>query len=404
MNQPPFGFTPNPGPSENEGPFDLSNMGAMLQQIGAMMQRAQSVPVGEVDWATVRQAARQAIATQPDPSVVDAERERVRAAAELAQLWLDDVTEFPAASLASAAWSRSEWLESTFDQWMPVVEPVAKSMQRGVGDPSAMPLPDGVPAELSAMLAPMMQMAAQMSTVMVAGQVGQGLGSLARDAWSASDIGLPLNTDGATALVPSNTRAWAESLQLDVRDVETYLAVREAAAQRPFAASPWLRSRLLDAIAEYASGIRVDTERLRDIVGQLDMSDPMAVQEALQGGALEVPLTPGQTAALARVELLVTLIEGWVDHIATIAIADRIASATAMREALRRRRAAGGPSEQTFATLLGLELRPRKLREASAFWAALDAAKRDDVWQHPDFLPDFDDLEDPSGYIARTNS
>lgn len=402
MNQPPFGFTPNPGPSE--GPFDLSNMGAMLQQLGAMLQRAQSIPVGEVDWATVRQAARQAIATQPDPSVVDAERARVRAATELAQLWLDGVTDFPAASLQSAAWSRSEWLESTFDQWMPLVEPVAKSMQRGVGDPSSLPLPENVPAELSAMLAPMMQMAAQMSTVMVAGQVGQALGSLARDAWSASDIGLPLNTDGATALVTGNTSAWAESLQLDIRDVETYLAVREAASQRLFATTPWLRARLQDAIAEYASGIKVDTDRLRDLMGDLDMSNPMALQEALQQGNVELPLTPGQAAALTRVELLITLIEGWVDHVTTIAIADRITSAAAIREALRRRRAAGGPSEQTFAQLLGIELRPRKLREASDFWAALDAAKRDGVWQHPDFLPDFDDLEDPSGFIANANT
>lgn len=399
MNQLPFGFTPNEG--GNQQPFDLSNMGAMLQQIGAMMQRAQSVPVGQVDWDTVKQAARQAIAATADPSVVDAERERVRAATELAQLWLDDVTDFRAPSTTSAAWSRSEWLEATFEQWKPIVEPVAKSMQQTVGDSSNLPLPEGVPQEMLAMIAPMMQMAAQISTVMVASQVGQALGSLAREAWSASDIGLPLNMGGATALVTGNTRAWAESLELDIRDVETYLAVREAAAQRLFAAAPWLRSRLQDAIAEYAAGVRVDTDRLRELVADIDVSNPMALQEAMQSGALEVPLTPGQTAALSRVEMLLTLIEGWIDHISTIAIADRIGSAGIIREALRRRRAAGGPSEKTFSQLIGLELRPRKLREASEFWAALDAAKRDDVWQHPDFLPDVDDLDNPEAFTNR---
>lgn len=396
MNQLPFGFTPNDG---NDQPaFDLSNMGAMLQQLGAMMQRAQSVPAGQIDWDTVRQTARQVIASTPDPSIVDAERERVRAADEVAQLWLNDVTEFHPASLQSAAWSRSEWLEATFEQWKPIVEPIAQSMQRSVGDTNNLPLPEGVPPELSAMLAPMMQMAAQMSTVMVASQVGQALGSLARDAWSASDIGLPMNDDGRTALVTANTRAWAESLELDVRDVETYLAVREAAAQRLFSATPWLRTRLQDAISEYAAGIRVDTERLREIVADIDVSNPEALQEAMQRGALEVPLSPGQTAALARVERLLALIEGWIDHVATIAIADRIGSAPAIREALRRRRAAGGPSEKTFSQLLGLELRPRKLREASAFWAGLDAMKRDSVWAHPDFLPSDDDLEHPETF------
>lgn len=398
MNQLPFGFTPNDG---NDQPaFDLSNMGAMLQQIGAMMQRAQSVPAGQIDWETVRQTARQVIVTEPDPSVVDAERERVRAADELAQLWLDDVTDFTAPSRQSAAWSRSEWLEATFAQWKPIIEPVAKSMQRSVGDTTNMQLPEGVPPEMSAMLAPMMQMAEQMSTVMVASQVGQALGSLARDAWSASDIGLPMNINGSTALVTANTRAWAESLGLDVRDVETYLAVREAAAQRLFAATPWLRARLQDAIAEYSAGVRVDTERLRELVADIDVSNPEALQEAMQRGALEVPLSPGQEAALARVERLLTLIEGWVDHITTIAIAERIGSAPAIREALRRRRAAGGPSEKTFSQLIGLELRPRRLREASAFWAGIDASKRDSVWQHPDFLPTDDDLENPEAFTT----
>lgn len=392
MNQLPFGFTPN----EGQQPFDLSNMGAMLQQLGAMMQRAQAVPAGQIDWDTIRQTARQVIAASADPSVVDAERERVRAATELAQLWLDGTTAFPAPSLASAAWSRSEWLEATFEQWKPLVEPVAKSMQ---GTTSTQ-LPDGLPPELAPMLAPMLQMASQMSTVMVASQVGQALGSLARDAWSAADIGLPMNRGGATALVTANTRAWANSLGLDVRDVETYLAVREAAAQRLFAATSWLRPRLQDAIAEYAAGITVDTDRLRELMSDIDVSNPDALQAALQGGALEVPLSPGQTAALDRVELLLTLVEGWVDHVSTSAIADRIGSAPAIREALRRRRAAGGPSEKTFSQLIGLELRPRKLREASLFWAARDPADRDAVWQHPDFLPGFDDLQDPGSFPA----
>lgn len=396
MNQVPFGFTPNDG---NDKPaFDFSNMGAMLQQFGAMLQRAQSVPAGQTDWETVRQTARQVIASLPDPSVVDAERERVRAANELAQLWLDDVTDFPAPSLQSAAWSRSEWLEATFEQWKPLVEPIARSMQRSVGDTNNLPLPEGMPAEMSAMLAPMMQMAAQVSTVMVANQLGHGLGTLARDAWSASDIGLPLNRDGITALVTSNTRAWAESLGLDIRDAETFLAVREAASQRLFAATPWLRARLQDAIAEYAAGMRVDTDRLKELVADIDISNPEALQEVMQRGGIEMSLTPGQEAAVARVELLLALIEGWIDHITMIAIADRIGNANVIREALRRRRAAGGPSEKTFSQLIGLELRPRKLREASAFWSTLDAAKRDSVWTHPDLLPDDEHLEDPDTF------
>ncbi|MGA9358334.1 MAG: zinc-dependent metalloprotease, partial [Mycobacterium sp.] len=69
------------------------------------------------------------------------------------------------------------------------------------------------------------------------------------------------------------------------------------------------------------------------------------------------------------------------------------------------RRASGGPAEQTFATLVGLELRPRKLREAAALWERLTQAAgadaRDAIWQHPDLLPAADDLDDPAGFIDR---
>ncbi|MDT5089623.1 MAG: hypothetical protein QOG47_2330, partial [Mycobacterium sp.] len=62
-------------------------------------------------------------------------------------------------------------------------------------------------------------------------------------------------------------------------------------------------------------------------------------------------------------------------------------------------------AEQTFATLVGLELRPRKLREAAALWDRLTHAvgidARDAVWQHPDLLPGSDDLDDPAGFIDR---
>ena len=52
-----------------------------------------------------------------------------------------------------------------------------------------------------------------------------------------------------------------------------------------------------------------------------------------------------------------------------------------------------------------LELRPRRLREASAFWSAVRDARgvdgRDGVWAHPDLLPTADDLVDPSAYLGR---
>ena len=97
----------------------------------------------------------------------------------------------------------------------------------------------------------------------------------------------------------------------------------------------------------------------------IDPTNPEAMQEALEGGLFELPKTPGQQAALHRLETTLALVEGWVDEVVGQATAERMPAAAKLQEAVRRRRAAGGPAEQTFAALVGLELRPRRLRDAS---------------------------------------
>ncbi len=96
---------------------------------------------------------------------------------------------------------------------------------------------------------------------------------------------------------------------------------------------------------------------------QIDPANPEAIQEALSGAALFQPEdTPQQKAALSRLETALALVEGWVDTVVDAAARDRPAGTGSDGEAVRRRRATGGPAEYTFATLVGLELRPRRCR------------------------------------------
>ena len=148
-----------------------------------------------------------------------------------------------------------------------------------------------------------------------------------------------------------------------------------------------------------------DWERFAAGFNPASLTDPSQMEQLLNQGIFEPKATPEQTAALERLETLLALIEGWVQIVVTAALGERIPGAGALSETLRRRRATGGPAEQTFATLVGLELRPRKLREAAVLWQRLtDAAgsdARDAVWQHPDLLPAAEDLDDPAGFIDR---
>jgi putative hydrolase len=101
-------------------------------------------------------------------------------------------------------------------------------------------------------------------------------------------------------------------------------------------------------------------------------------------------------------ETLLALIEGWIDDVVGQAADGRLSGAGALAETVRRRRALGGPAEQTFGALVGLELRPRRLRDASTLWGSLRSRQgadgRDAVWAHPDLLPTDADLDDPLGF------
>ncbi|MFB6864710.1 zinc-dependent metalloprotease [Streptomyces virginiae] len=406
----PFGFpgmglpgAGGPGGADNPfaamfGSMNPNDLGAAFQQLGQML----SYEGGPVNWDMAKNIARQTVAQGTadgvkDTSVGIAEKSAVEEAVRLADHWLDGVTSLPSGAHTAVAWSRAEWVEATLPVWKELVDPVAERVGAAMG---------GVlPEEMQAMAGPLLGMMRSMGGAMFGQQIGQAVGVLAGEVVGSTDIGLPLGPAGKAALLPLNIAGFGKDLGVPSDEVRLYLALREAAHARLFAHVPWLRSHLFGAVEGYARGIKVDTSKLEDVVGQLDPSNPEQLQEALQGGMFQPQDTPEQKAALARLETALALVEGWVDAVVHEAAKPRLTSADAMRETMRRRRASGGPAEQTFATLIGLELRPRRLRDASRLWASLTDARgvdgRDGLWEHPDMLPTASDLDDPDGFVHR---
>lgn len=394
MTNLPFGF----GRGDGEPP-DPNDQGGQVP-LFAELQRLLSWSGGPVNWDLAKQLARQSLAGE-SRSVTPADRSGTADAIRLADLWLDDVTDLPSGVHSTDSWTRLEWLERTLPVWTSLCEPVAARVVAA--------MTDALPAEqLQALGGARGQLTGimnQIGGVMFGAQVGQGLGALAHEVVSATDIGIPLGPIGVAALVPENVAAFGEGLSRPAEEVRLYLALREAAHQRLFAHVPWLRQRLFDTVETYARGITLDLSAIESAVQGVDPMSPESVQEALSGNVFSPQHTPEQEQALRRLETLLALVEGWVDAVVAAAAGEKMAGAEALREASRRRRATGGPAEQTFATLVGLELRPRRLREAAALWWSVTEKRgvsgRDAIWSHPDLLPTADDLDDPLGFGER---
>jgi putative hydrolase len=416
------------GPSgsgeEPENPFeaffsslaggDMNALAAQLQSAFAMLGGAGSMftgggtePGSGVNWEVTKDTARKTVASLgADPTPDAGQKRAITEAAELAEIWLDQATSFPRVSTTVAAWSRADWIEQTMPVWRRLVEPVAVhiadamegALSFGSSEETA-----GLPgmAGMEKMLRPMLRTS---GASMFGLQLGQGLGNLATEVVGATDIGLPLSEPGHVALLPTNIKAFGEGLEQSSADVTLYLALRECARQRLFASAGWLRSQMLALVEQYASGITIDTSALEEAVGRLDASNLEDLTSSVEGGLFEPQKTPEQRATLERLETMLALVEGWVDEVVSQATAQWMPAANALAEAVRRARATGGPAEETFATLVGLELRPRRMRDAANLWAALRDARgmdgRDAVWSHPDLVPTSADLDDPLGFVA----
>lgn len=393
---------------------DMNALAAQLQSAFAMLGGAGSMFGGGpteqgsgVNWEVTKDTARKTVASLgSDPSPDAGQQRAITEAVELAEVWLDQATTFPRVSTSMAAWSRAEWIEKTMPVWRRLVEPVALHIadaMEGALNFGGTEETAGLPgmAGMEQMLRPMLRTS---GASMFGLQLGQGLGQLATEVVGATDVGLPLSEPGYVALLPTNIKAFGEGLEQSASDVTLYLALRECARQRLFASASWLRAQMLTLVEQYASGITIDTSALEQAVGQLDPTNLEELSSSLEGGLFEPQKTPEQLATLQRLETMLALVEGWVDEVVTQATAQWMPPAAALAEAVRRARATGGPAEETFHTLVGLELRPRRMRDAANLWAALRDARgmegRDAVWSHPDLVPTSADLDDPLGFVA----
>ena len=425
-----FGFGPNnpndpsdpnnPGDPENSGGDNnpnfndlfaqLSNFGLNPQTLFAAANSAGSVgPL--ISPEILRDVARKFVSGQGDLPVGSQDIADAQVALDIANTWLDEATNFPALSRSNLpAWSRRDWLDSSVTNWAKMIEPLADGMATALTNVlKQTPIAEVEQGPELAAIAPIMR--AFMGSL-IASQLGTSVGQLAVSITGANDVAIPLFTLNEARLIPQNIAAWSQGLDIPIDEVRIFLAIREAAASRLFSHTPWLSKYIQDAITAYGAGIKIDIDSIQEQAeraletGELDINNPESISVAISAGLFKPEQSPSQDAALAKLEMALALIEGWIDYVTTKAVGDRLPSYPALSESLRRRRATKSPTQQLFATLLGLEVSPRKARECSHFWFEVESeiglADRDQRWEDPALLPRAEDMEDVKKFLNST--
>ena len=419
-----FGFLPNEGQPDFEAMMrQFSEMGLDPNSLlGSTFGFSANAAAGGVQnlisIEQLRDIARKVIAAKGELPIGTSDHKKVLDALEIANTWLDAEILFPATSVnLQPAWSKRDWLDSSLLSWQQLIEPLAVGMADAlanvIGGAQA-----GFPIELAglenqtaeqqkAMKEMLSRLLKGFMGSLIATQLGQSIGAIANSITGANDAAIPLSA--GAHLIPQNIADWAQGLGLAETEVEIYLALREVCAARLFANTPWLFNYIRDAITTYGKGITIDVEAIQRQAEEamsredFDINNPQSISIAIDKGLFTPQQTPAQEIALTKLEMALALIEGWIDHVISQVATDRIPAFNALIENSRRRRATNSPMQQLFATLLGLEVSPRKMRESATFWSEVKklsgADGRDKCWEDPAFLPMPNDLKDPAAFL-----
>lgn len=346
--------------------------------------------------------------TQGSTQMVTAQdSEKMRRAMSEANLWLDTTTDFNPVAGEASALTRRGWVEGTIDSWAHFAAPVAASMNDALSSVISERLGDEFDGEITGMFAGPVpipipdnlkdprQLMKIFATTSYAMQLGQAAGAMAREVHGSFDQGIALLDNPAGGLIMENVDDYAKSLDIDSTEVTEFLALREQAHARLFAAVPWLMPRFTALISKYARGISIDLDAMEEQLRDASALDPESLSGAVNLTNVGVTDTEEQREALRSIENLLALVEGWVDTVLWRAGMAHLPHLEQLREMMRRERAVGGPAELTFENLLGLQLRPKRIREAASLWEKITNEQgieaRDAMWGHPDLLPALSD-------------
>jgi putative hydrolase len=372
----------------------------MMQAVMRQLQGAfAGADEGGISWDLAKRQALH-IANQEGLGVTAGQRTDLDQAFSLASLWLSEATTISELPAPPVTITRGGWVEATLPVWQELAEPVATS----IADALTTALSEQAPEDMQAMVQGAGRLMRTVGGSLFASQLGQVVGSLSKEVVSGGDVGIPLMPDGEAAILPQNFADFGRDLEVPEDQLALYVATRELAHARLFRHARWLRLHVISQVTDFARGVHVDTDALEDLASRFDPSDPDELRRAIESGALLPARSEAQDAALARLENLLATIEGWVE-VVTETATSRLPAAQRIAEAVRRRRAVGGPAERALGSLVGLEIRPRRMREAAAMWRAVTdavgASARDALWDYPDLMPSAADIDDPAALVAR---
>jgi putative hydrolase len=390
----------DPDPS-GENPFKgvpfLGDLAKMLQGQGA------------INWDAARQFALMIATEGASPINVDpAVRFKFQELGRIAELHVQTATGLDLAiggrAVEVVPVTAAMWAQRSLDDYHPLFEHLAGALSGGGSAARAAELETAGDPQ-AAMMNGLMQMMAPMMLGMSAGSM---VGHLSRRCFGQYDLPIPRPASSELMVVADTIERFGADWSLPIDDLRLWVCLQELTLHAVLTV-PHVRSELEHLLTTYVAGFRPDPEALADQLGSIDITggdEPgnelqqmFANPEALLGAVQSAE----QRALLPRLDALVAVVVGFVDHTLDHTARGLIGSSQMIGEAVRRRRVEADQSDVFVERLLGLTLTRTQVERGSAFVAGVLERGGDlsQLWSSSRALPTPAEVDAPGLWLAR---
>jgi putative hydrolase len=368
------------------------------------IQRVLMSSSGPINWELARQVGI-AVATwsAEDPEPTEEDRRAFEETVRVAELTVAEATGLPSPPDVThvEAVRRARWVETNVEGLRDLFEPAAARLAHIMDEARKTegPVTAESPAALETMIG-------QMSPLLMGAQVGTVLGHLGQRVLGQYELPFPRKGRAALLFVVPNITRFERDWSLPSVDFRAWVALHETTHAFTIG-RPWVPDYLHGLIRELAEGMEFDLAGLESRIGQIDLSDPQRLSEALGDPAelLGQSMTEEQRLRMRRLQAFMSAAEGHADHVMNIAGRKWLPSFPQIEEAMRRRHEGRTQEERLVERLLGLELKAEQYRLGRSFCDRVTELTGEDtlsrMWDGPEALPSMPELEEPSLWLAR---
>ncbi len=298
----------------------------------------------------------------------------------------------PQAASRVYVFDRREWLEANFTSFEQLFQPIEEMYQRN-----------------GSTHRPLNVLMGDFNGRVIGVQIGILLGFLGRRVLGQYDLSL-LSPDpaapGALYFVEPNIARVQTQLGLNDEDFRLWIALHETTHAFEFEAYPWVREHFNGLLHQYFEQLNAQIENLG---GGLATFITRIVQNwGNSSHWIEVMLTPQQRVIFDQLQALMSLVEGYSNHIMNAIGRQLLPSFEQIEQRVAQRQKTRTLLEQLFNRVTGMDLKLAQYQQGEAFVNAIVSARGIEfaghVWERAENLPTLEEIRNPERWLARMDA